>query len=346
MNLNDGARFRIVLLTILVMLQASGVWDGTVRAAEAAKRAPLPVFKVKGRMVIKSYDFKSRQLIEGDVIDATLATDGEKWRMIVDSERNSHSDSFFDGTDTYFYRPVGAFLPGHKAPGDERISYTLSIYPVNKAPVFFGAERLLWVVFFSGKQLREQGELPPVWNLSGASATTNFTSAGDKLNCVLKADFGSDANADGTEEAEPRSELRVSKIAEIGGVKIPKSFRWRGWGAVPSDSGSKVELTGEWTFEAKDISFGDQRDLDYPSAQGIGSIQDMRVHEARRNQVVWNNSENRKVAYEWNDKQLPTRGVTNLIERIPPLIYRGILVERNGRLVKVDENDPSLRPRR
>src|ERR1044071_6808273 len=98
MNLNERAWFRIVLLALMVTLQVFGVWDGAARAAEAAKRAPLPVFKVKGRMVIKSYDFKSRQLTEADSLDAVLATDGEKWRMIVDSERNSHSDSFFDGT--------------------------------------------------------------------------------------------------------------------------------------------------------------------------------------------------------------------------------------------------------
>ncbi len=345
MNLHGRVRFRMVVLAAVVALQAFGSRQTTAGADESEIKAALPVFKVTGRMIIKSYDLKSGQLTEADSVDAVLATDTDKWRMIVDSKKNSRSDSVFDGADTYFYRPVGAFLPGHKVPGDERISYTLSIYPVNKPPVFFGPERLLWVVFCSGKHQREQGELPPLWNLNGASGTTNFTSAGDKLNCVLKANFGSVADADKTGESEARSELQVSNSVEIGGVKIPKSFRWRGWGAVPSDSGSKVELTGEWTFEAKDISIGDRHDLDYPSPQGIGSIQDMRMHEARRNRVVWNNSETLKVAYEWNGSRLPTRDVANLLERIPALIYRSILVERNGQLVKVDKDDPSLKPR-
>jgi hypothetical protein len=257
--------------------------------------------------------------------------------MIVDSSKNPLSDSFFDGQDTYSCRRVGAFLPGHKVAGDEKITYTASIYSENKCPSF-GPERMFWVVYCSSQHRHESKVLPAIWNVNNEPGTTNFVSIGDNLDAILRARYGPDGRA------ETRSELEVTRRTEIGGVSIPKVFQWKIWSKFPPDSESETKLMAEWRFEADRVVLGDASDLSYPAFGGIGSVSDMRIHEYAPNRVEWNfNGRGRKVTYEWPEKEMPTRDMTNLFQKIPPLIYRGVLVERGGKLVKVDETDPSLR---
>src|SRR5947207_4442145 len=106
MRMKSKTPFGMALFAILIAITTLMPWRVGAQEAGATKDSGRPVFKIIGRMIVKVYDPAAGELTERDSIGATVATDTDKWRMIMDSKKSPQSDSFFDGTDTYFYRPV------------------------------------------------------------------------------------------------------------------------------------------------------------------------------------------------------------------------------------------------
>jgi hypothetical protein len=328
---------RFIFIVVLVALRHDSV---------SAQTNP-PIFKVEGKLSFQNFATDSPELSPPNSTDVIVVTDGTKWKIaMAASKYSAPAEILFDGTDTFRYHIARDFLPGHKLPGDEKIAYTCSIEPGNFFPRRFWTDRLLAMVFLSGNLHRTAHTLPPIETNQSVSPTRDFTTTGDPLNAVLKATFPPSITGKRLAENIPFStaaEVTVTKTKQISGVAIPETFVWKFYSPWPLGSPTNVITTAVYNFEATNISVASPRDFSYPTPNGIGSIEDLRMKETSRNNVQWLATGARgKVSYQWHDAELPKRDTSNLLQRIPPLIYRGLVLEKHGLLTRVAEDDPRI----
>jgi hypothetical protein len=340
---------RFIFIVVLTLLANSTPPANAQTTAAPETKTPTAIIKIRGKLASQNCPPGSDKLSPPESTQVRIIIGQNSWKIaIAEWKYSAPVEMFSDGTDTYYYIIARDFLPGHKLPGDEKIAYTCSIEPGEILPPRFWIDRLLATVYLSGKFKTTDHSLPPIEPNEDAPPTRNFTSTGDRLNALLKATFSPSTSQKALAanlKFPTVAELTATKTRRIADVTIPQSFICNFYGPSPfvSPTPTNIITTATYTFEADEITLGSPADLAYPIPKGIGSITDARLKETSRNNLQWLAAGARgKVGYEWSDPELPKRDTPNLLQRIPPLIYRGLVIERDGVLTKVDENDPAI----
>lgn len=343
---------RFIFIVVLMLLaNSTASADSQTSATPETKTAPA-IIKIRGKFTSQNCTHDSDRLSSPESTEVQIIIAQNSWKIAVAEWKYSvPAEIFFDGTDTYRYHIARDFLPGHKLPGSEKITYTCSIEPGEIFPRHFSTDRLLATVFLSGKFKTTDNSLQPLDPREDErpKSTRDFTSTGDRLNALLNATFAPSARRKNLAENldfPAAAELNVTKTKQIADVTVPQSFICNFYGPSPIGAPTNIINTARYSFEATEIALGSPTDLAYPVPKGIGSITDVRLKEISRNNLQWLAAGARgQVGYEWSDPELPKRDTLNLLQRLPPLIYRGLVLDRDGVLTKVEENDPAI-PRR